>query len=184
MFHIIQQIIGVSLAALTEDKVFIVHCNGKYVLYGFICTINEAVVTPSGRYYSLYKTASYSNYNGTISAVALTENKVFIFHVDNSTNLCLYGFVCTIDGTTIITIGTDTAINSLTKGTGYAISAVALSKNEIFIAHSYDINNNYLYGITYNNSVHQLEAVSDEIKGISQMTGTENETVQVKVPNI
>lgn len=80
----------------------------------------------------------------TISAVALSENKVFIAYGDNiANNYYLHGIVCTISGTTI-TVGTDTVLREAFCA-GNIISAVALNENKIFIAHS--TNSNYfLYG--------------------------------------
>jgi len=74
-----------------------------------------------------------------ISAVALSDTKVFIAHRNGS---YLYGIVCTINGTTI-TAGTDTQLS--TGGTSYQYaSSVALSDNKVFVAHRYG---SYLYGI-------------------------------------
>ncbi len=87
--------------------------------------------------------ASYSAM--TISAVALSANKVFIAHGYNTSTetsvsqWSLYGMVCTISGATI-SHGADTQITTDSYA-GKKISTVALSSSKVFIAHSYG---NYL----------------------------------------
>lgn len=72
-----------------------------------------------------------------ISAVALSENKVFIAYGTIADNTAanfrkLYGVVVTISGTAI-TIGTSTQL-SLENLAGNVISAVVLNENKVFIA--------------------------------------------------
>ena len=54
--------------------------------------------------------------------------------------------VCTFSGTTI-TVGSDTEITSLATSTGYVASVVKLSNSSVFIAHLYNGDYQYLYGI-------------------------------------
>lgn len=79
----------------------------------------------------------------TISAVALGENRVFVAY-SYSADLYLYGVVVTIDGATI-TYGSDKKL-STTNYTGFAISAIRLKENKVFIAHSHT-NGYQLYGM-------------------------------------
>lgn len=136
----------ISAVLLSDNKVFIAHdYSSSHYLYGVVCTIDDAVITV-GTDTIINNSLSYAG--NTISAVALSEDKVFIAHNGNTTSNAyhLYGIVCTINGTTITT-GTDTEINTSVKYTGFKISAVALSENKIFIAHSYDGSHFYLYGM-------------------------------------
>jgi len=79
-----------------------------------------------------------------ISAIKLSENKIFIAHSHNP-SYRLYGVVCTIDGTSI-SMGTDTQLSTI-EDSGIYTSTVILSENKVFIAHSYNSSSYYLYGI-------------------------------------
>ena len=86
------------------------------------------------------KITTGSNTGAAMSAIKLSENKVFIAHTGEDRKE-LYGVVCTIDGTTI-TVGTDTQISSESYIT--IINGVALLENKVFIAF---LNAAYVYGI-------------------------------------
>lgn len=78
-----------------------------------------------------------SKKSDVISAVALSENKVFIAYGTLADNFYdnyrkLYGIVCTISNNTI-TVGTATQLDSGGIA-GAKISAVALNENKVFIA--------------------------------------------------
>lgn len=81
-----------------------------------------------------------------VSAVALSDDKVFIAHRYSSS---LYGIVCTISNNTI-TAGTDTQLSSYSDSYEY-VSATALSSDKVFVAHrsggSSSSTNNRLKGI-------------------------------------
>lgn len=79
-----------------------------------------------------------------ISAVELSENRVFIAHNKDTSDYYLYGVVCTIENAKII-VGTDTQL-STERYTGYQISTVLLDDGRVFIAHSYSTSYN-LYGM-------------------------------------
>lgn len=132
-----------SAVALSDDKVFIAHAEGSSgycYLYGTLCTVSGTTIT-----INVSKQLSSTRETGNdVSAVALSENKVFISH-RYSTSQHAYGIVCTISGTAI-TAGTDTAL-SATSQAGQATCAVALSENKVFVAHAYDSSNRYLYGV-------------------------------------
>ena len=67
--------------------------------------------------------------NRKLSAVALSENKVFVAYVYSTR---LYGTVCTIENSTI-TMNTNIQLAT----TSIAVSVVALSANKVFVAYSY-----------------------------------------------
>lgn len=132
----------ISAVALNKNKVFIAFSFGSpYYLYGAICTINGTTITKEGNTIEL---TSIQNSGKAISALALSENKVFIAHQGGHVNI-LNGIVCTISGTTI-TAGTDTTLLSGTGNVGAVISAIKLDEGKILIAHSRETNY-YLYGI-------------------------------------
>ncbi len=144
----------ISAVALTDNKVFIAHSyrastsySSYYYLSGMVCTISgtSIAVGPDTQ-------LSTEEKSGVgISAVALTDSKVFIAHNFGSGigYNHLYGMLCTISGTTI-TKGTDTQL-STANYTGTITSAIKLLNNKVFIAHNYNNNyadkDNYLYGI-------------------------------------
>lgn len=131
----------ISVVKLSSDKVFIAHSYGASMyLYGMVCTINDTTIT-KGTDTQLNSAKQYGYF---ISAVALSENKVFIAGAYNSSSYYLYAIVCTINGTTI-TKGSITSLSSTTH-TGDYINVTALSDSKVFIAHSYSTAE-YLYGM-------------------------------------
>ena len=132
----------ISAVVLNSNKIFVSHSYGSnYYLYGVVLTINGATIT-LGSDTQLSSTAYSGN---AMETIVLDENRVFIARRNGSSSGgSLYGMICTINGTTI-TVNTDTAINS-SNYTGTTISAVALDKSRIFIAHRYN-SSNALYGI-------------------------------------
>ena len=122
---------SISASALSEDKVFIAHHiynSGANNLYGIVCTISGTTIT-KGTATSL---SSMSN-SIHISIITLSTEKVFIAYLYGSYTY-LYGIVCTINGSTI-TAGTNTQLSSI-NSSGLGVSAILISNNRIFIAHS------------------------------------------------
>lgn len=78
---------------------------------------------------------SISSFGYIISAVALSENKVFIAHSFSSADInnYLYGIVCIISENTIL-VGDSVKLSALQRS-GSTISAVALNDSKVFIAH-------------------------------------------------
>lgn len=77
-----------------------------------------------------------------VSAVALSDNRVFIAHNNNGTSYYLNAVVCTISGSKI-TVGTDTQL-STTTNTSYSLATLLLPNGNVFIAHRGDKTNYYL----------------------------------------
>ena len=172
----------ISAIQLTDNKVFIAHSySSNHYLYGMIVTINEGNSITVGTN-TLLSTTEYSGRE--ISAIQLTDNKVFIAHSYSSDDFSLYGMIVTINEDNSINVGTDTSL-STTSGTGSTISAIQLTDNKVFIAHSYS-SNHYLYGISLDNLL-TIDKASNKfanILGVSNTSGTEGQTVQVYVPSI
>jgi len=154
---------AISVVLLAENKVFIAHNqSNSYFLFGMVCTISGTTIT-IGSNTQLQVTRS-GNY---ISTILLDDGKVFIAH-NYSNTICLYGIVCTINGTNII-VGTDTQLSSV-QYSGYSISAVLLEENKVFIAHSYS-NSYYLYGIVCTINGTTITAGSDTQLVLNDSTG-------------
>ena len=128
------------------------------------------------------KLSTAAGTGGVISAIQLTDNKVFIAHIDN---YHLYGMIVTINKDNSITVGTDTKL-STAADTGIRISTVKITDNKIFIAHNYNGSDNYLYGMLLDNllTIDKASNKSANILGVSNTSGTEGQTVQVYVPSI
>ena len=117
----------------------------------------------------------YSGYRAI--AIQLSNNKVFIAH-KSSSNYQLSGTVCTIEGTTI-TVNIDTQLSN-TRYSGSAISIIKLSDNKVFIAHSYN-DNQQLFGmictiegtmITVNTDMQLSDAIySGDVISIVKLSG-------------
>ncbi len=137
---------GVSAVALSENKVFIAHGYDGYdegisvhgydegrFLHGVLCTIDGMLITVENS-----AQLSTNQFSGkTISATALSENKVFIAH-SCTTDSLLFGMLCTINEGSINVIS-DTPLN-LESNSGDFISTVLLSANKVLIVHSYSSN--------------------------------------------
>lgn len=133
----------ISAVKLDANKVFIAHSYSQndYYLYGMVCTVSGETIT-AGTDTSI-STSTYSGYK--ISAVALSSNKVFIAHNDNSSSHYLSGIVCNINGTSI-TKGKATIISNK-ENTSVCMSPIALSDNKVFIAYYRLTSYDYLEGI-------------------------------------
>ncbi len=133
---------GYAISAILLDSTHVFIAHGNYTLYSVICTISGTTITIGP-----IKTIDDSPPEAiALSAVKLTETKVFIAYsyynssVENSFKL--YGVVCTVSGTNIIS-GLNTVINS-SDYSGNFISATALSSTSVFIHHS-SFNGTYAY---------------------------------------
>lgn len=133
----------ISAVVLDENRVFIAHSvSTSYFLHGVVVTINNTEIT-----LGIDTELSDTSYKGKgISAIALDENRVFIAHNQNDNTQYLFGMVVTIDGT-IITVGTDTELNTAMSNTGITPSTCLLPNGNVFIAHDYSDSSHYLYGM-------------------------------------
>lgn len=135
----------ISAVALSENKVLIAHSysSSDYVLRAVACTISGTVIT-TGTDTGFGLSVDTGR---VISAIALSESKVLIAHSYSAVSG--YGLailICTIDGTTI-SKGSDTTITN--NYAGNIISAIKVSENKVYIAHSYT-SNLLLYSIIIN----------------------------------
>lgn len=128
---------NIVMEALSENKVFMA-CNGYNAsthLYGCVITL-EGLNISFGTAVGL---ASHTYAGKAISIAVLSENKVIIAHM--SDNTCrLNAVVCLIDDT-VITVGSDTTLNS-TYYTGFNFSVVALSDSKAIIIYNIADNSN------------------------------------------
>lgn len=136
----------ISTVLLNDGKIFISHSYGAdYYLYGIVCTISGTTITKGT---DTLLTSSSIKTGYTISACLLSSGKVFIAH-SYSDKYYLYGMVVTINGTSI-SKGTDTVLGNAEYYTALEISVCELSSGKMFIAHSYNNTNYYLYGMVVN----------------------------------
>ena len=146
---------AISAVALSDSKVFIAYKiveSSSYYTYATVCTITGITIASVGLRARISGKATNSYSFNAISAVALSDSKVFIaYKQDESSGHYLYGVDCTIDGTAI-TVGTTATISSRSGSGSYnqtfnAISAVALSDSKVFVAYKYmyDASNGRLY---------------------------------------
>ena len=133
----------ISVVALSSNKVFVVHEGGtnNNTLIGAVCTIEETTITKETGTTLILSTNLYKT---SLSAVALSSEKIFITYNDGEDDL-LYGFVCTISGTTI-SKGKNTKLSSK-LASAHKLSAVALSSNKVFISHMYGSGDLFLSGL-------------------------------------
>lgn len=169
----------VSAVALSSNKVFVAFSyNNSYSLGGVICIVNGTTITVG----TVYALNSATNTGKVISAIALNENTVNILHSDS--NNYLYSMLCGISGTKV-TKKNDSLVSNATN-VGTEISAVALSENNIFIAHSFGTNN-CLYGMLIGyleNLVKAITSSNERIDGIAITDGQAGQTVSIKKPNV
>lgn len=157
--YVLSNLTKLSISYLTSDKVFIAYSSGvstEPYLYGMVCTINGTSITSGARVH--IGNLNHSLYS--ISTVSLSNSKVFIAHsdcIDDEKDMHLCGIVCTINER-VVSINNKLIID-MTARSGKTISAIKLSDNKIFIAHS-GLNND-LYGTTCvvtNNSSIKMES--------------------------
>ena len=144
----------ISAVKLDEGRVFIAHSreSNKY-LYGLVCTISGTSISKGTD--TLLVTQNTGSAQGC-SAIALSNNKVFISHCHDS-NYQLYGIVCEISGTAIVK-GNDTQLSSVNYS-GYYTCSIALNENKVIIFHGAD-------------SAYSLKAIVCTISGTSISKGT------------
>lgn len=169
---------------LSENKVFAsyTHNTNSYI-YGIVCTIDETTITKGTE--TQLSNISFNKRYANCEAVKLSNNKVFIVYT-TSENKDFNGMICNIDNLAI-TIKVNNNLNVTSQGTSGDISMIILSNNKIFITYGYD-SYTYLYGVicTIDETigVKQLENLIDKLFGLANTSGTENEMVQVYVPNV
>ena len=134
---------GLSILKLNSNKVFIVYSSysDTYPLCAIVCTINETTINKGTE--TTISSETYSQYK--ISAVALSEEKVFIVYSNNKIGQYLHAIVCTINGTTI-TKGISAKISS-ENTFNTSMSTLIVDNNRAFIAFSGE-DSNYLYTTT------------------------------------
>ena len=123
---------GLSILKLNSNKVFIVYSSysDTYPLCAIVCTINETTINKGTE--TTISSETYSQYK--ISAVALSEEKVFIVYSNNKIGQYLHAIVCTINGTTI-TKGTETKLDT-EQSSGRFSSIALISNNKVLIVYS------------------------------------------------
>lgn len=135
---------GITTQVLENGNIFIAHrSTNSYILSGMIITISGTTITKNTDT-QISSTVQLSYASCRPSSVLLENGNIFIAY-PYSNNANLFGIVCSISGTTI-TAGTDTALGS-TGGTGWRASVCVLKDGKVFIAHGYDSEDYYLYGI-------------------------------------
>ena len=181
---------GISMVALSDSKVFIAYRYSSgdyyYYLYGLVCTISGTATITPGTNTQLSSHYSTSTWSVSISAVALSDSKVFIAHnigTSDSSVYYLYGVVCTISGTTI-TPGTRTQLSSGGSFSGLSLAAaVALSDSKVFIAHDFK-GASYLYSLIATAQVKTISNKADAIAGVAKTSAAAGASVDVYIPNV
>ena len=127
---------------LSANKIVIVHTYGLNTnLYGMLCTIDGYNITKV-----THDDLTSSTQDGRVlSAVALSESKIFVAYNYSTQYNRLYGAVCTVDDTTITRVAKEQLIS--TAYMGKVISVVKLTENKVFVAHSAGENDYTLNGI-------------------------------------
>ena len=126
-----------SAVLLPDGKVFIAHGGGSDVytssttyLYGIVCTVNGATITPHTNVQ--LDTTTYTGY-GMVTQL-LQDGTVLIIYSSGGSRY-LYGVVCKIDGTTI-SIGNRTQISTTSAtGVGLPKRLTLLDNGDVFVPH-------------------------------------------------
>lgn len=104
-----------------------------------------------------------------VSAVAISDNKIFIAHRDSSTSYYLNAVVCTITGAEI-TAGADTTL-STASSSSYALSTLLLSNGNVLVIHRSDKTNYYLNAMVCTVSGTTITKGSDYTIGNTKYNG-------------
>ena len=168
----------ISAVTLNENKVFIAHSySSSYYLYGMIVTITgDTIIIDNDAQLS-----NNANSGKQVSTLALNENSVFTSYGTDSSPYNLYGIIVGINGNSI-TAGTNTQLSTYAN---YALSAVLLKPNKVFIGYDFDANNYYLYGMLIDKAMDSIQKVTSggTIKGILKSIDTTNNTVKIYEPD-
>lgn len=140
----------ISVQPLSNGDVFVVYTygNSRY-LYGIVCSIEGTKVTKGTE--TALSTESNAGYR--ISTVLLGENKYLVLHIISNVAY-LYGMICEIDGSNIIT-GPDTQILN-GNYISYTYDNILLNNGTIFVAHSKETSyylNAQIFGIDEANNI-------------------------------
>lgn len=173
-----------STAVLGTNKVLIAHRFGSdYKLAGLVCTISGTTITKSTD--TILDSLENSGYS--VSAVTMSSSEVWISHS--------YGSSYRLRKTTVMvnnaSLTSDNSLISYDLYSGYAVSAVKLNENSMFVASTEKASNGYILcgmlvrkaTIVYRR-VASIESSLDKIAGLSCSSGDTGKSVQVIVPNV
>lgn len=126
---------GLSAVALNENKLLITYGSQSGTLHGTLCTTNEMLINVE----TDTELSENIGSRDTVSAVALSENKVFIAYSggvdeDGIHTDCLYGMLCSIDDVSINVISSVLLNSEIYSGS--VISAILVNENKVLIVHS------------------------------------------------
>ena len=141
---------GLSLGAIKLDdtRVFVVQQDKATINKGLcarVVTIDGVEIIPN----TLTLLSDEENINTYLVSIELLPNgNIFIAHggSKDSYSYVLHGTVCSVSGTTI-TRGSTIQLGASSTCQAYGLSTEVLSNGNVFIAHSYDSSNRYLYGM-------------------------------------
>ena len=118
-----------SAVALGDGRVFIVYGNSSEYVYGQLVRVTETEVT------TLTNKSIYSSTTGaarSCKVVKLSSNKVLVIHGYSNAFAQVRAVVVSISDSDTLSIGTSYTVDSNSKA--YAIEAVALNENKVFLA--------------------------------------------------
>ena len=131
-----------DVCEVETNTFFISFSNSDGYLYGVVVTINGTTIIAGTETRLSTLTNSGYMYNRP-SCEKIDENKIFVGYYAQNSGWKLYGVICIINGTTIIT-GSETQIYTSSNNTLVKLSVTKVETNKVFIAFSYG-NNYYLY---------------------------------------
>ncbi len=124
--------LATSPCLLSNGNVFIAHSySDSFYLYAIVCSISGTTITKG----TDTQLSSEILSGRVISAVLMTDGKIFIAHSNTQSSYYLYGIVVEINNTTI-TKYPDTALDNVLTYSGEHISALFLSNGAIIVAHT------------------------------------------------
>ena len=173
--------VTVSVCALSDSKVFVVHCYGsKYYLYGTACTINGTTITAGTSKQLSTVESSGSDVN---KVVALTDSIALVVSSSGSKKE-LYGTVCKISGTTVSfetthLLASDFTVNG--SSSDHNLSATKINNTKVFITYCGGGNANYCYlnGITCTVNGYGLNIIDSTQLSNANYSGYGSDVVQL-----
>ena len=132
-----------SCVSCDDNKVFVTHehASSNPHTSGIVCTISGTTIT-AGTDINL-TTGAWVVY---CNLGLLEKNKIFVVADDDGGSRGIYGYICTIEGTTI-TMGTQVSIGTSGDSYGYGTSLAVFSPNKVVLSYGKGGSNYNLYGM-------------------------------------
>lgn len=170
---------AVKLLTLSTDKVAAFYTDTNNILYVKVLTISDTDIIDGTSNAISDNGSSATYYQSSVSPVRLINNQILLVYGGTTSASIGYSIYLTIIGSVVkkdkeITLG---------SYAGFSLSAAALNRDKVFIAHSKDSSDyRYLYALISNVGVEKTTQSTD-LLGVAKTKASDGDTVQVYLPD-